>query len=292
MIRGLRAAYEQAHDVTIRDEAVVAAVRLSPALHLRPAAAGQGGGPARHRPRARVKMALRARARTSWWRWSRSWPRSRARGRARSGGTAPTGRSRHPEDGSPARGRSASGRAGRGGHAAQAAGRSSGRRWRALQEGAARSSTRPGADGTRPLKAVGGGRRARSSARETSRWCTPEVDDRTWWPRRRRLDGHPRRQDAQRRRCERGARPGGEARRARPRPGRGPAHGRRGAARPPHAGIRNPRTPIGVLLFVGPSRRGQDGDGPRARRRALRRRALHDHHQHERVPGEAHRVAR
>ncbi len=41
--------YEKAHGVTIRDEAVVAAVQLSPPLHLRPAAPGQGGRPARHR---------------------------------------------------------------------------------------------------------------------------------------------------------------------------------------------------------------------------------------------------
>jgi type VI secretion system protein VasG len=58
-----------------------------------------------------------------------------------------------------------------------------------------------------------------------------------------------------------------------------------------YAGVRDPGTPIGVLLFVGPSGVGKTETGARARRPALRRRAHRGHDQHVGVPGEAHRVA-
>jgi type VI secretion system protein VasG len=73
MLRGLRAVFEKAHNVvTIRDEAIVAAVKLSAPLHLRPAAARQGRRPARHRHRAREDQPRRQARRPHWstWRWS------------------------------------------------------------------------------------------------------------------------------------------------------------------------------------------------------------------------------
>ena len=51
-----------------------------------------------------------------------------------------------------------------------------------------------------------------------------------------------------------------------------------------------PSTPQGVFLLVGPSGVGKTETALSHRRPDLRRRALDDHHQHVRVPGEAHRL--
>ena len=56
------------------------------------------------------------------------------------------------------------------------------------------------------------------------------------------------------------------------------------------AGLDNPSKPIGVFMLCGPSGRRQDGNRADAGRGAVRRRAEPDYHQHERVPGGAHRL--
>ena len=56
------------------------------------------------------------------------------------------------------------------------------------------------------------------------------------------------------------------------------------------ARLDNPNKPIGVFMLCGTSGRRQDRDRAGARRGALRRRAERHHHQHERVPGGAHRL--
>jgi type VI secretion system protein VasG len=57
------------------------------------------------------------------------------------------------------------------------------------------------------------------------------------------------------------------------------------------ARVQNPNTPLGVLLFVGPSGVGKTEMATALADLHVRRRALHDGHQHVRVPGEALGVA-
>ena len=56
------------------------------------------------------------------------------------------------------------------------------------------------------------------------------------------------------------------------------------------SGLKSPQTPLGVFLFVGPSGVGKTESAIAIADLPLRRRALHVHHQHERVPGAAHRL--
>ena len=85
---------------------------------------------------------------------------------------------------------------------------------------------------------------------------------------------------------------GGAAARARRRPGRGasPRSPTPCAARAP--GCRTRNRPLGSFLFLGPTGVGKTETGARAGRVPVRRRAGDGPHRHERVPGEAHRVAR
>ena len=78
-----------------------------------------------------------------------------------------------------------------------------------------------------------------------------------------------------------------------------PARGRAGRGRD-GGGQRDPARPRGAagsepaarqLPVPGPDRRGQDGDGARARRVPVRRRACAGPHRHVGVPGETHRLA-
>ncbi len=55
------------------------------------------------------------------------------------------------------------------------------------------------------------------------------------------------------------------------------------------AGLENPNKPIGVFMLAGPSGVGKTETALDTGRGAVRRRAEPDHHQHERVPGSAHR---
>ena len=63
------------------------------------------------------------------------------------------------------------------------------------------------------------------------------------------------------------------------------------AVRRSRAGLGDPNRPIGSFLFLGPDGRGQDGARARARRVPVRRRARDDPPRHERVHGEARRLA-
>ena len=63
------------------------------------------------------------------------------------------------------------------------------------------------------------------------------------------------------------------------------------AIRRSRAGLSDPHRPIGSFLFLGPTGRRQDRAGPGAGRVPVRRRAGHGPHRHERVHGEALRVA-
>ena len=92
----------------------------------------------------------------------------------------------------------------------------------------------------------------------------------------------------------RGPAPAGRDRQARaPReaasaPGGRPGHagGRRGERHPPQpGGAQRPGAARGVVPILRPDRRRQDRTGPSPRRGAVRRRAGHGAHRHERIPG-------
>ena len=313
MMRGVRRTMEKHHKVQILDEALEAAVKLSPPLHPGAPAARQGGEPARHRLRARGRQPARdagrsgrqpqahrgagdrarhhrprrgdrhrhrqargrgrraagsraraprrprRRAGTTRRRWSTScWPCAPSCATASSRSKAPAASSRPM----PRRWR----------HRRRADGRSRGRARRqagAAEAGAGQADGAAGrdaadpADGRRPGRGRGG----------------------------RRLDRHPGRPHGHERDRDRSCKLADTLGAARHRPGPRAGHDRQ--AHPDLA--RRARQPEQADRRVHAGRhlgRRQDRDRAGAGRGALRRRAEPDHHQHERVPGGAHGLAR
>ena len=277
MIRGLARRFEEAHGVLIRDEAVRAAVILSSRYIT-----------GRQLPDKAVDLLDTAGARAKILRAVHA---ELARGHPRAARVArsPDRRPRSGLRGGSLRGgRRAGSRSGRAGQAPKrsqgARGRhrrSSARSWRRIDDlretkGRARGPVCARCDDLRAIphdkRLLDRGRRRR--ARRVHR---------------RRLDGHPGRPDgARRRRGDGGSR--AEAAGARPRSGGGSRGDRSRAPRRslgPEAGGAAP----GCLPAGRSERRRKDGDRPRSGRSPLRRRALHRHDQHERVPGAAHGLA-
>ena len=267
----------------------MAAVRLSPALHLRPPAPGQGGGPARHRARPRedgARQPARAlvaagdgcsrRSTEAKERLSRDRARGPSgRGAARS--TTSTRRSSRPS----------AGRA-----SCSRPGKRSWQRFAPLQEAQKALAAAP--EGTARDAAMNTVREVRAKLRHAPGETGP---------------GPAR--GGRRRGGRRSSRSGPASRsgKMRERPGRARCSrledtlGKRIKGQPAairtvaedlrtaHAGIRNPGHAGGRAALRRALAASARPRPPRARRRALRRRALHDLHQHERVPGEAHRLA-
>ena len=104
------------------------------------------------------------------------------------------------------------------------------------------------------------------------------------------LDRHPR-LPAHRGGDGQAAAHGGRAAQAGHRPGRRPSRPCRGPSAAPGPGSRTPSGPSGSFIFLGPDRGREDRAGQDAGRVPLRRRGRPDPARHERVHGEAHRVA-
>ena len=329
MLRGLRDKYEEAHKVRILDEAVVAAAQLSsryisgrqlpdkavdlldtrgragqdrhrgPTRALEDARAadpdartrtGRPGARPRPRPRrstrpdrassSRASKPRRPGRATSRARWKRGTevrrPRARAaRARSRSRGTRPATRSPpatprrlRPRPRSRRAGAAADGR--RAAPAAASCPRSGPahaeteleRRWRSLRELQGKDAAHPTSTSTRRWSPTWS---PTGPASRSARWCGTRprrswtLDDRL----RERIKGQDHALEAI-----------------------GARHpGRQGRARQPQ------RRRSASSSFVGPSGVGKTETALGRGRPAVRRRALHGHDQHVRVPGEAHRLA-